>query len=210
MSEPGYINLRTLPLTGYEWSLLFQLSLPVPVCTCSVSQALTTDNGASLRRRGRAAQCAPALPPRDTVLRVPFTERSGPVAAWGPGAGRLRGEKQPGRRGHRGQRGRPAHPVRGGSSARRSPGATARAGGGAGACRRAGPGGGRGRCGPGGASRRCRRSRRGAVAAMPMKGRFPVRRTLQYLSQGDVIFKSSVKVLTVNYNTAGERSEGAR
>ncbi|NXJ94382.1 RT25 protein, partial [Corythaixoides concolor] len=45
---------------------------------------------------------------------------------------------------------------------------------------------------------------------MPMKGRFPIRRTLQYLGQGDVIFKSSVKVMTVNYNTAGERSEGAR
>ncbi|XP_015730356.1 28S ribosomal protein S25, mitochondrial [Coturnix japonica] len=45
---------------------------------------------------------------------------------------------------------------------------------------------------------------------MPMKGRFPVRRTLQYLSQGDVVFKSSVKVMTVNYNTAGEPSEGAR
>ncbi|KAM6062372.1 small ribosomal subunit protein mS25 [Chlamydotis macqueenii] len=45
---------------------------------------------------------------------------------------------------------------------------------------------------------------------MPMKGRFPIRRTLQYLSQGDVVFKSSVKVMTVNYNTAGELSEGAR
>ncbi|NXI12611.1 RT25 protein, partial [Irena cyanogastra] len=45
---------------------------------------------------------------------------------------------------------------------------------------------------------------------MPMKGRFPVRRTLQYLSQGDVVFKRSVKVMTVNYNTAGELSEGAR
>ncbi|KAM4654301.1 small ribosomal subunit protein mS25 isoform 1-T1 [Amazona ochrocephala] len=45
---------------------------------------------------------------------------------------------------------------------------------------------------------------------MPMKGRFPIRRTLQYLSQGDVVFKSSVKVMTVNYNTAGQLSEGAR
>ncbi|KFV70053.1 hypothetical protein N307_02272, partial [Dryobates pubescens] len=45
---------------------------------------------------------------------------------------------------------------------------------------------------------------------MPMKGRFPIRRQLQYLSQGDVIFKSSVKVMTVNYNSAGELSEGAR
>ncbi|XP_060622228.1 small ribosomal subunit protein mS25 [Anolis sagrei] len=45
---------------------------------------------------------------------------------------------------------------------------------------------------------------------MPMKGRFPIRRTLQYLSQGDVVFKDAVKVMTVNYNTQGPRSEGAR
>ncbi|XP_055985593.1 small ribosomal subunit protein mS25 [Sorex fumeus] len=45
---------------------------------------------------------------------------------------------------------------------------------------------------------------------MPMKGRFPIRRTLQYLGQGDVVFKDSVKVMTVNYNTRGERGEGAR
>uniref|UniRef100_A0A8D0HIS6 Small ribosomal subunit protein mS25 n=1 Tax=Sphenodon punctatus TaxID=8508 RepID=A0A8D0HIS6_SPHPU len=45
---------------------------------------------------------------------------------------------------------------------------------------------------------------------MPMKGRFPIRRTLQYLSKGEVIFKNPVKVMTVNYNTRGELSEGAR
>uniref|UniRef100_G1KM30 Uncharacterized protein n=1 Tax=Anolis carolinensis TaxID=28377 RepID=G1KM30_ANOCA len=45
---------------------------------------------------------------------------------------------------------------------------------------------------------------------MPMKGRFPIRRTLQYLSQGDVVFKDTVKVMTVNYNIHGPRSEGAR
>ncbi|XP_062977487.1 small ribosomal subunit protein mS25 [Elgaria multicarinata webbii] len=45
---------------------------------------------------------------------------------------------------------------------------------------------------------------------MPMKGRFPIRRTLQYLSQGDIIFKNSVKVMTINYNTGGALSEGAR
>ncbi|MEE6502054.1 hypothetical protein FKM82_004401 [Ascaphus truei] len=49
-----------------------------------------------------------------------------------------------------------------------------------------------------------------AAAAMPMKGRFPVRRTLQYLQSGDIVFKSSVKVMTVNYNTHGELGEGAR
>ncbi|XP_074929319.1 small ribosomal subunit protein mS25 [Chelonoidis abingdonii] len=45
---------------------------------------------------------------------------------------------------------------------------------------------------------------------MPMKGRFPIRRTLQYLAQGEIVFKSAVKVMTVNYNTKGELSEGAR
>uniref|UniRef100_A0A8D2JN67 Small ribosomal subunit protein mS25 n=1 Tax=Sciurus vulgaris TaxID=55149 RepID=A0A8D2JN67_SCIVU len=45
---------------------------------------------------------------------------------------------------------------------------------------------------------------------MPMKGRFPIRRTLQYLGQGNVVFKDSVKVMTVNYNTHGELGEGAR
>ncbi|XP_020836785.1 small ribosomal subunit protein mS25 [Phascolarctos cinereus] len=45
---------------------------------------------------------------------------------------------------------------------------------------------------------------------MVMKGRYPIRRTLQYLSQGEIVFKSSVKVMTVNYNTHGELSEGAR
>lgn len=49
-----------------------------------------------------------------------------------------------------------------------------------------------------------------SAAAMPMKGRFPIRRTLQYLGQGDVVFKDSVKVMTVNYNTHGELGEGAR
>uniref|UniRef100_U3E8Z0 Small ribosomal subunit protein mS25 n=1 Tax=Callithrix jacchus TaxID=9483 RepID=U3E8Z0_CALJA len=45
---------------------------------------------------------------------------------------------------------------------------------------------------------------------MPMKGRFPIRRTLQYLNQGNVVFKDFVKVMTVNYNTRGELGEGAR
>ncbi|TFK12223.1 A disintegrin and metalloproteinase with thrombospondin motifs 12 [Platysternon megacephalum] len=45
---------------------------------------------------------------------------------------------------------------------------------------------------------------------MPMKGRFPIRRTLQYLTQGEIVFKSAVKVMTVNYNITGELSEGAR
>ncbi|KAK1786923.1 hypothetical protein P4O66_017292 [Electrophorus voltai] len=45
---------------------------------------------------------------------------------------------------------------------------------------------------------------------MPMKGRFPIRRTLEYLQKGEIVFKSSVKIMTVNYNTHGELSEGAR
>ncbi|XP_041655591.1 28S ribosomal protein S25, mitochondrial [Cheilinus undulatus] len=45
---------------------------------------------------------------------------------------------------------------------------------------------------------------------MPMKGRFPIRRTLEYLQKGDIIFKNRVKIMTVNYNTHGELSEGAR
>ncbi|NXG06025.1 RT25 protein, partial [Sakesphorus luctuosus] len=43
---------------------------------------------------------------------------------------------------------------------------------------------------------------------MPMKGRFAVRRTLRYLSQGDLVFKSAVKVMTVNYNSG--RDSAAR
>lgn len=45
---------------------------------------------------------------------------------------------------------------------------------------------------------------------MPMKGRFPIRRTLQYLQSGDIIFKNRVKIMTVNYNTTGDLSDGAR
>uniref|UniRef100_A0A3B5KU87 Small ribosomal subunit protein mS25 n=1 Tax=Xiphophorus couchianus TaxID=32473 RepID=A0A3B5KU87_9TELE len=45
---------------------------------------------------------------------------------------------------------------------------------------------------------------------MPMKGRYPIRRTLEYLQKGDIIFKTRVKIMTVNYNTHGELSEGAR
>ncbi|KAJ8257492.1 hypothetical protein GJAV_G00186190 [Gymnothorax javanicus] len=45
---------------------------------------------------------------------------------------------------------------------------------------------------------------------MPMKGRFPIRRTLEYLQKGDIVFKNSVRVMTVNYNTHGELNDGAR
>uniref|UniRef100_A0A0E9WE58 Uncharacterized protein n=1 Tax=Anguilla anguilla TaxID=7936 RepID=A0A0E9WE58_ANGAN len=46
--------------------------------------------------------------------------------------------------------------------------------------------------------------------AMPMKGRFPIRRTLEYLQKGEIVFKNTVKIMTVNYNTQGELSDGAR
>lgn len=45
---------------------------------------------------------------------------------------------------------------------------------------------------------------------MPMKGSYPIRRTLQYLQKGDIIFKNRVKIMTVNYNTSGDLSDGAR
>lgn len=45
---------------------------------------------------------------------------------------------------------------------------------------------------------------------MPMKGRFPIRRTLEYLQKGDIVLKNRVKIMTVNYNTSGELSDGAR
>ncbi len=48
------------------------------------------------------------------------------------------------------------------------------------------------------------------ILIMPMKGRFPIRRTLEYLQKGEVVFKKSVKIMTVNYNTHGDLSEGAR
>ncbi|KAG7228108.1 hypothetical protein INR49_013391 [Caranx melampygus] len=35
-------------------------------------------------------------------------------------------------------------------------------------------------------------------------------RTLEYLQKGDIIFKNRVKIMTVNYNTHGELSDGAR
>ncbi|XP_038068945.1 28S ribosomal protein S25, mitochondrial-like [Patiria miniata] len=45
---------------------------------------------------------------------------------------------------------------------------------------------------------------------MPMKGRFPLRRTLRYLEQGHVHLKDTVKIVTINYKTHGDFSEGTR
>ncbi|XP_052903536.1 probable 28S ribosomal protein S25, mitochondrial isoform X1 [Anopheles moucheti] len=43
-----------------------------------------------------------------------------------------------------------------------------------------------------------------------MKGRAPIRRTLQYLNAGQLMLKDKVKIFSVNYNTYGEHHEGAR
>ncbi|XP_071809942.1 small ribosomal subunit protein mS25-like [Asterias amurensis] len=45
---------------------------------------------------------------------------------------------------------------------------------------------------------------------MPMKGRFPLRRTLRYLQQGSVYLKDDVKILIINFNTFGMPSKGTR
>lgn len=43
-----------------------------------------------------------------------------------------------------------------------------------------------------------------------MKGRAPIRRTLQYLEAGKLILKDQIKILTVNYNIYGDHHRGAR
>lgn len=43
-----------------------------------------------------------------------------------------------------------------------------------------------------------------------MKGRAPVRRTLEYLSAGKLVLKERVKIFSVNYNTFGDHHDGAR
>lgn len=43
-----------------------------------------------------------------------------------------------------------------------------------------------------------------------MKGREPVRRTLQYLSSGRLVLKDKIKIFSLNYNTYGKHHEGAR
>lgn len=42
-----------------------------------------------------------------------------------------------------------------------------------------------------------------------MKGRAPVRRTLQYLKNGALVFKKNVQVMIINYNTGQQASKGA-
>ncbi|KAL3851953.1 hypothetical protein ACJMK2_015643 [Sinanodonta woodiana] len=42
-----------------------------------------------------------------------------------------------------------------------------------------------------------------------MKGNAPVRRTLEYLKKGKLVFKENVKVMTINFNTNQPASKGA-
>ncbi|XP_029633369.1 probable 28S ribosomal protein S25, mitochondrial isoform X1 [Octopus sinensis] len=42
-----------------------------------------------------------------------------------------------------------------------------------------------------------------------MKGRAPIRRTLQYLKNGALVFKKNVQVMIINYNTGHAASKGA-
>lgn len=43
-----------------------------------------------------------------------------------------------------------------------------------------------------------------------MKGREPIRRTLQYLKAGKLVLKDKVSIFSVNYNTYGDHHAGAR
>lgn len=43
-----------------------------------------------------------------------------------------------------------------------------------------------------------------------MIGKAPIRRTLQYLERGKIVFRETVKVFSVNYNMKSEHHSGAR
>lgn len=43
-----------------------------------------------------------------------------------------------------------------------------------------------------------------------MIGIEPIRYTLKYLNAGRVIFKDTLQILSINYNTKGDHHEGAR
>uniref|UniRef100_A0A6B2EC64 Small ribosomal subunit protein mS25 n=1 Tax=Phlebotomus kandelakii TaxID=1109342 RepID=A0A6B2EC64_9DIPT len=43
-----------------------------------------------------------------------------------------------------------------------------------------------------------------------MKGKAPVRRTIQYLTSGNLMLKKQVRIFSINYNTFGEHHKGAR
>lgn len=43
-----------------------------------------------------------------------------------------------------------------------------------------------------------------------MKGAAPIRRTVQYLEAGKIVFKDRVQIFSVHYNTLGENHRGTR
>ena len=43
-----------------------------------------------------------------------------------------------------------------------------------------------------------------------MKGKAPIRRSLNYLNAGKIVLKERIKIVSVNYNTFGEPHDGAR
>lgn len=43
-----------------------------------------------------------------------------------------------------------------------------------------------------------------------MKGKAPIRRTIQYLNASKLALKDQIKVFTVNYNVHGEHHQGIR
>lgn len=43
-----------------------------------------------------------------------------------------------------------------------------------------------------------------------MKGKAPIRRTIQYLSSGKLVLKDSIRIFSINYNTFGNHHNGAR
>ncbi|XP_077987119.1 small ribosomal subunit protein mS25-like [Glandiceps talaboti] len=45
---------------------------------------------------------------------------------------------------------------------------------------------------------------------MPMKGKDPIRRTLQYLRQGRIHLRDNVQIFTINYNQKDVASKGTR
>lgn len=43
-----------------------------------------------------------------------------------------------------------------------------------------------------------------------MKGAAPVRRTIQYLDAGRIVFKDRIRIFSVHYNTLGDNHKGTR
>lgn len=43
-----------------------------------------------------------------------------------------------------------------------------------------------------------------------MKGKAPIRRTLNYLNYGQLLLKNQIKVMSINYNARGKNHEGAK